>query len=266
MNDIGTWSKMKAITVAGFLLLSMLGFGVIVIFGANADAPTFPVAADEVSTGKGSRSLSTRAGEDYLELSDVDYFMPDGTELLDPDFVVGGKNYQLDIWLDINANNFVDDDNETNGDNVAYNVSVQLNGVTDIDGNTVTNPLSYDVGTFQPSDLDDQRLTESTKTVADFYNSAGTDEYLDSDNDGGLETGEVDQVTGGAKLFDTFQFDVNNNAEPGEYILTVDITYDYQTYQPFAENPNGLQTGNLFQDADLVTGDGIDHSGLGRFF
>jgi hypothetical protein len=193
----------------------------------------------------------TRAGEDFIQIVDTDFFDSTGGGV--NQFIIGHPNYEMDVDIDMIWGAFSDDNDESDGDNVLYDISARLGSAADTDGNSVTNPLSYDTATRTPTGSD--RLTETSKNVAWFYSDSGTDSYLDDDNDGYLDSDEVEWVSSGQRSLNNYQFDVNPDAEPGLYDITMEVTYRYQTYQPFAETPGGLSPFNWMFAPEVPMGE-----------
>ena len=208
----GTMNSLKMRCVVGTIFVVCMLIGSVFGFAGRVGNPVaiekspIDAAAPKCDEPAIVFAERTRAGEDYVNIVDVDFFDYSGAGVTR--FIVGHPNYEMDVDIDMINGAFSNDNDESNGDNVLYDISARLTDVTDTEGNPVTNPLSYDVASRTPSGSD--RLTESSKYVAWFYSESGTDSYLDDDNDGYLDGDEVEWVSAGDRSLNNFRFDVDH--------------------------------------------------------
>ena len=157
---------------------------------------------------------------------------------------------QQDVTLNITLKSlFIDDDNDQNGDNVLYNISILGLNPSTIPG-WEDNLMKLDCKTqkfFNYSkkvfNWDNDKISNdgpgsqnymlysagnfgSWKQVMNLSNS-----FLDEDNEGTIDPEEYWSVQDGTKEYGSLMFDILGDAEPGHYRMKLKVSYEYQESQ-----------------------------------
>jgi hypothetical protein len=181
---------------------------------------------------------------------------------------VGEQDIDFDVVL---RSLFTDDDDDTNGDNVLYNISmlgtnpstnpgaqdnlmrfdysqhIFVNYSTPIytwdtsqagnDGPGTNNHMLYTAGDYGP-----------WKQVINQNNS-----FLDEDNDGTVDADEYWSVKDMPKSYGDFIFDILGTAEPGYYRMKFKVSYEYQDKQEVSINGVGNGSTRAITNSNLFT-------------
>ncbi len=255
--------------IMALAIISALILGSFSIFAMNPaevnDKDNAVIAPSIVPETKRTRDIDpefedteNEEGNDFVA---IDTPMTGGEE--DAHFEAYIGELQVTYTVDL-FNDKEDDNDERNGDDILYNVSVEFpNDEGDIwyeldDGSLalindagVPNPIADIAEDYMVKDDDpdhayteDNALSPSAKWGLNLYNT-----WVDENNDGTLQAGEAEEFFDNspgntAKTFGDFELNITPTAEPGWYVIPVDVSYEYQDSQPVAENglTNGVGT------------------------
>ena len=151
---------------------------------------------------------------------------------------IGEPNVRLDIPI---RSLKVMNSNNTDGDDILYNVSLSIDesATTYYNSNTMSwidasSYITWDTQTIAPNYLENgvnngncilrDGIPGDIKYIPWFYNDYGSPGHLDRNNNQRGNNDEYYAIYDDFKLFEGFRFDVDGNAPPGTYNLSVEVT------------------------------------------
>jgi hypothetical protein len=187
-----------------------------------------------------------------------------------PSYFVGQQEASIDVVLrSLNE----DDNNDHNGDNVLYNISLMGRLPSTADGErdnvmkfdfvtrkfvNYTKPLydwvTKDIAPSQIGSTNYMLWRGSTSANAWKMVMNQNNNFLDQDNDGTVDPGEYWSVQNTSKLYSGLEFNILGNAEPGYYRMKVKVSYEYQDYQEVNATVLGINpAAATIPDANIET-------------
>ncbi len=249
-NWVKRTNFIKTFLVFGILIMSSLGISVINLINEPGI-----VAFRTFSAGASAENILEASGLNQNNRASKIAIVPSNETL---SIFIGTQDVKFDIKL---KSQFIDDDNDQNGDNVLYNVTVtstdagvQEDNLQRYDHklkkftNWLTPVFVLNTRTVAPSGHD--RNANCLYTKGNYgpwkYVANHTNSYLDANNNGRIDGDPMVPTTNpeywaikdGEKSFGDFEFNINPNATPGYYRMKFKVSFKYQQTQNV--NTSGL--------------------------
>jgi hypothetical protein len=180
---------------------------------------------------------------------------------------------EQEVTFDVSIQSLnTDDDDDTNGDNVLYDVVVDG---TDA-GVEADNLMRFNYNTRQFENVSSSVFSWVNKQVAPMGDDPNdyslyakgnggdwkyvinlSNSFLDEDNDGTIDADEYWAINDGPKDFGDFEVNIKANAPPGYYRMKFKVTYMYQISNNINTSGLGSGAGATITVADLMTNEAM---------
>ncbi|WP_455393152.1 VWA domain-containing protein [[Eubacterium] cellulosolvens] len=222
-----------------FLLVSVL-----ILSGLSA---TMAITGTEPGTGMNGLIVAGKTTRDLGEARQAGGPLVESVQPASPITVFVGEQ---DVTFNLTLRSlFTDDDNDQNGDNVLYNISI-IGTNPSADPGSEDNLMKFDYKTREFKNVSTPIFKWATRQVVtdnpDLDNyllySAGnygpwkyvvnaSNRFLDENNNGMIDTGEYWSVRDGDKTYGDFMMNILGDAEPGYYRMKLQVSYEKQETQ-----------------------------------